>query len=168
MWSCGYSFCRALSHVYSHHQLSDVAEGLQFLHSQDVIHGNLKGVRDFSEPRFVTALTCIQSNILIDGSGFARITDFGLATVTKNLDSVRSASDYQGQAARWTAPEILKDNGAFTTAVDVFSFAMVMIEVRYEWAVFIKLWLTATWYHHRYLPTQFRSVILNLQQWWWQ
>ena len=68
----------------------------------------------------------------MDDTGYARITDFGLATVTKNLDSVRSASDYQGQAARWTAPEILKDNGAFTTAVDVFSFAMVMIEVRYE------------------------------------
>jgi len=129
-----------------------------------MIHGNLKGVRDHSEPRLVTALICIQSNALVDDTGHARITDFGLATVTKNLDSVRNASDYQGQTARWTAPEILKDNGAYTTAVDVFSFAMVMINVHYKRAVFIKLWLTATWYHHRYSPAQFRSVILSLQQ----
>ena len=33
-----------------HHQLCDTAEGLEFLHSRDVVHGNLKGVRDCSEP----------------------------------------------------------------------------------------------------------------------
>jgi len=66
----------------------------------------------------------------VDSSGRARITDFGLATVTRNLDSIRSASDDQGHTVRWTAPEILNE-GTYSKEADVFSFAMVMIEVRY-------------------------------------
>lgn len=37
------AFCETLTT----RQLSDVAEGLNYLHSCDVIHGDLKGVRDF-------------------------------------------------------------------------------------------------------------------------
>ena len=32
------------------HQLSNVAEGLYFLHSRNIIHGDLKGVRGCSRP----------------------------------------------------------------------------------------------------------------------
>jgi len=39
------------------HQLSDVAEGLNYLHSCNVIHGGLKGVRDCAGSHFVTGLT---------------------------------------------------------------------------------------------------------------
>jgi len=35
-----------LSHAYSLRQLSDVANGLCYLHSCNVIHGDLKGVRN--------------------------------------------------------------------------------------------------------------------------
>jgi len=34
----------------SHHQLSDVADGLGHLHSRNVIHGDLKGVCCYFEP----------------------------------------------------------------------------------------------------------------------
>ena len=78
---------------------------------------------------FTTGLTCAQSNILVDDTGRPRITDFGLATVTKNLDSIRSASEDEDNTARWTAPEILNDEGTYSKEADVFSFAMVMIEV---------------------------------------
>ena len=76
----------------------------------------------------------IQPNILVNNAGRARITDFGLTTVTQNLDSIRSASDDHGHTARWTAPEILKEEGLHSKEADVFSFAMVMIEVRHIWA----------------------------------
>jgi serine/threonine protein kinase len=66
----------------------------------------------------------------VDAAGHARITDFGLATVTQNLESIRSASDDHGHTARWTAPEILNEEGSYSKEADVFSFAMVMIEVR--------------------------------------
>ena len=78
---------------------------------------------------FTTGLTRVQPNILVDDTGHARITDFGLATVTQNLDSIRSASEDQGNTARWTAPEILTEQGTYSKEADIFSFAMVMIEV---------------------------------------
>jgi len=113
-----------------HHQLSNVAEGLNYLHYCNVIHGDLKGVRDCPSFRFVTALIPSQSNILVDGTGRAQITDFGLATFTQNLDSTRNALSEHGDSARWIAPEIFDNRGTSSKEGDVFSFAMVTIEVR--------------------------------------
>ena len=114
------------------HQLSDVAEGLNYLHYCKVVHGNLKGVRNCSSSRFTTILIPSQTNVLVDATGRARITDFGLAMVTQDLDSIRSASDEHGESVRWIAPEILDNRGTHTSSkeADVFSFAMVVIEVR--------------------------------------
>src|SRR5258708_2939001 len=86
-------------------QLSNVAEGLDYLHSCDVIHGDLNGVRDPFR-RLTTILTRSQSNILVDGVGHARITDFGLAVVTRNMGSMQSASIENGHSVQWIAPEI--------------------------------------------------------------
>ena len=66
----------------------------------------------------------------MDASGNARITDFGLAIVTQDLDSLRRGSDECGDDARWIAPEILENRGTYSKEADVFSFAMVTIEVR--------------------------------------
>ena len=78
----------------------------------------------------VTVLTLNQSNVLVDTTGHARIVDFGLATVTHDLDSIRGASGEHKDSTRWTAPEILDGQGTHSKEADVFSFAMVMIEVR--------------------------------------
>ena len=67
----------------------------------------------------------------MDDAGHARITDFGLATVTENMDSVKSGLDDNTHTARWVAPEILYSDGSHSKEADIFSFAMVMIEVRY-------------------------------------
>ena len=66
----------------------------------------------------------------MDASGNARITDFGLAIVAQDLDSLRRGSDECGDSARWIAPEILENRGTYSKEADVFSFAMVTIEVR--------------------------------------
>ena len=87
-------------------------------------------------------LTRAQPNILVDSAGSARITDFGLATVTQNLDSMRTGSDDKGHTARWTAPEILNEQGTYSKEADIFSFAMVMIEVRCEREIRTNLWFT--------------------------
>jgi len=80
-------------------------------------------------------LTPNQTSVLVDITGRARITDCGLAVVTRNLDSMRSAPDEHGDSARWTAPEILADRGTFSKEADVFSFAMVLIEVRCKFRI---------------------------------
>jgi len=63
---------------------------------------------------------------MVDASGCARITDFGLA---QDYGIGRGTGMAPAGTARWTAPEILEDKGALSKEADVFSFAMVMVEV---------------------------------------
>jgi len=67
----------------------------------------------------------------MDDSGHACIADFGLAMLTHNSDSMQSATLQQGHTPRWAAPEVLSE-GTYSKEADIFSFAMVMIEVRCE------------------------------------
>ena len=149
-----------LSRAYFRHQLSGVVKGLCYLHSCNVIHGDLKGVRGYSTSHF-TVLTPSQPNILVDDTGSARIADFGLTAVTQNPDSTRGASCQHGNTPRWTAPEVLK-GGIYSTEADMFAFAMVMIEVRHPLCV--GHWPTAVSYRCRYSLAHFRSVIKNLSR----
>ena len=71
-----------------------------------------------------------QPNILVDTTGRARITDFGLYSVTQNLGSISGTPAEVRNTARWIAPEILDYRGTYSKEGDVFSFAMVTIEVR--------------------------------------
>jgi len=114
--------------VLTAYKLRGVANGLKYLHSNDVVHGNLGVVRGDPSIGITIGLTCIQPNILVDDSGRARITDFGLATMPRDPDSKRAFFD--DQTVQWTAPEILNDCGTYSKEADVFSFAMVMVEVR--------------------------------------
>ena len=81
-----------------------------------------------------------QPNILVDATSHAMITDCSLAMVTQDLDSIRGAPDEYGDSTRWIAPEILDNRGAFSKEADVFSFAMVVIEVRCRFR--IDIWRT--------------------------
>ena len=111
-------------------QLSDVTKGLYYLHSRNVIHGDLKGVRRFPKSCSTSPLTSYQPNILVDDSGHARVADFGLAAVAQNFDSM-SVSAQRGHTLRWSAPEVLY-GGRCSKEADIFAFAMIMIEVRYR------------------------------------
>ena len=70
-----------------------------------------------------------QLNILVDAAGHARITDPGISMVTRNLNSIWGTSGEDVHSARWSAPEILDGLGTYSKEADVFSFAMVTIEV---------------------------------------
>ena len=85
-----------------------------------------------SESRFARVLIRLQANILVDDECHARITDFGLTIVIQNVDSIRTNSRDHGHTIQWAAPEILMGEGVHSREADVFSFAMVMIEVRCE------------------------------------
>ena len=70
---------------------------------------------------------------VVDNIPHARIADFGIATVTKNLDSIRTETRQDVHTPRWSAPEIIREQNP-TKESDVYSFAMVMIEVHREWS----------------------------------
>jgi len=64
----------------------------------------------------------------VDNAGHARLTDFGLAAIV--LDSGPAGPTRDGHAVRWAAPEILKKELPVSKKSDVYSFAMVVTEVR--------------------------------------
>ncbi|OCH91487.1 kinase-like protein, partial [Obba rivulosa] len=95
----------------------DVAEGLQYLHDLDIVHGDLKG-----------------ANILVNGQGVACITDFGLSVVLCYENNSSTASVVQG-SLRWMAPEILDpeefgvERAYLTRESDIHSFSLAMLEI---------------------------------------
>jgi len=127
-----------ISHVFL--QLVDIVHGLNYLHSQHVVHGNLKGVGELRKTRFTTSLMRhAQSNILIDSNENAVLRDFGLASMTSDVESAHASTINSAGFIRWMAPERLYifdgDPEPAPNAIratkesDMYSLAMVVIEV---------------------------------------
>ncbi|KAJ7646318.1 kinase-like domain-containing protein, partial [Mycena polygramma] len=91
--------------------LFQTADGLAYLHSQNIVHGDLRG-----------------TNVLIDDEEHSRLADFGLAIVT---DATRGTTSTVGGSTRWMAPELLDESESKrpTTASDVYAFSCLCIEL---------------------------------------
>ncbi|KAJ7126685.1 kinase-like domain-containing protein, partial [Mycena epipterygia] len=92
----------------------DVALGLEYLHNNRVVHGDLKGM-----------------NILVTPSGRACIADFGLSTMTDvmTLRFTHSTVSAHGGTARYQAPELLAGDSLNHFGSDVYAFACVCYEI---------------------------------------
>ena len=119
--------CLSCSFGNSRNQITDVSRGICYLHSRDVVHREIKGVRSHPDSDFALLLTPRQSNVLVDAGGRARIADFGLAMVTTR-EGFTIGPFQREYSPRWTAPEVLSEQSSGKPA-DIFSFAMLMIEV---------------------------------------
>ncbi|KAG6811015.1 hypothetical protein H0H92_009356 [Tricholoma furcatifolium] len=96
----------------------DVAQGLKFLHTNGMIHGDLKG-----------------KNILVNDFGRACIADFGLSSISDKeilaWTSFSSAAS-KGGTSRYQAPELFDENGeqqSNTTSSDMYAWACVAYEI---------------------------------------
>ncbi|KAG6845132.1 hypothetical protein H0H87_000368 [Tephrocybe sp. NHM501043] len=98
----------------------DTAAGIDYLHKNDIVHGDLKGV-----------------NVLVEGSGRACLGDFGLSSVT-DPDIIhwtsQSSMASHGGTARWQAPELHEtedkaDSIHNSKKSDVFAWANLCYEV---------------------------------------
>jgi len=87
----------------------DITKGLQYLHNESLVHGDLRG-----------------ANILIDDNLTANLSDFGLSLFADT--SSASVGSLVGGAARWMAPEIMKGSRP-TFAGDIYSFGCVCLEL---------------------------------------
>lgn len=119
----------AFPHTNQRHQLSDVAQGLCYLHSFNVVHGDIQGVCTHYKYSFAAGLIPCQLSILVDDSGHARITCLGEASTTNDEGSLEDYSGIGG-TSQWAAPETL-EHMVYNKKSDIFSFALVMTEVCY-------------------------------------
>ncbi|KAI0075090.1 kinase-like protein [Panus rudis PR-1116 ss-1] len=88
--------------------ISQVLEGLAYLHDQGVIHRDIKG-----------------ANILTNKDGCVKLADFGVASSTA-AGAVRD--DAVVGSPYWMAPEVIEQSGA-TTASDIWSVGCTVIEL---------------------------------------
>ncbi|CAL8467074.1 g6610 [Coccomyxa elongata] len=98
--------------------LMDIASGMDYLHSLGVLHGDVKGANVLLKTTAPTAY---------DPRGFVcKMADFGLSRVLES-DATHVSTFTYGTAA-YMAPELLQ-KGKMTRAADVYSFAMIMVEL---------------------------------------
>jgi serine/threonine protein kinase len=90
-----------------------IVKGLEYCHSQGVVHRDIKG-----------------GNILIGTDGVAKIADFGGSKLTENIGAgemmVQSAT--MAFSILWMAPEVA-NNKPYCAKIDVWSLACVVIEM---------------------------------------
>ncbi|KAJ7767194.1 kinase-like domain-containing protein, partial [Mycena metata] len=91
----------------------DVALGVEYLHSNNVVHGDLKS-----------------ANILVTSSGRACIADFGLSYITNPMTfrfTHATVERGQGGTLRYQAPELFQDEMNHFGA-DIYAFGCVCYE----------------------------------------
>ncbi|KAJ7778429.1 kinase-like domain-containing protein [Mycena metata] len=95
--------------------LSEIAQGLQYLHSCKIVHGDLRG-----------------ANILINEDWSACLADFGLSVFTNATTSIYTST--RAGSMYWMAPELIDPERfgyryARTPSSDVYAFACVCFEL---------------------------------------
>ncbi|KAF8845927.1 kinase-like protein [Paxillus ammoniavirescens] len=96
--------------------LLDIANGLHYLHSFPIIHGDLN---------------C--NNVLLDENDNARLTDFGYASLIGEIPEALAYlqwSSWRAGAVRWAAPEQIKEDiPQPMTKSDIYSFGNLAFQV---------------------------------------
>ncbi|KAF8169191.1 kinase-like domain-containing protein [Mycena galopus ATCC 62051] len=104
--------------------LYEIAQGLEYLHSHNIVHGDLRG-----------------GNILIQADWSACLADFGLSAFS---DATSLVSTNRGGNPHWMAPELLHParfglTFVRTPATDVYAFGCVCFELYTEQPPFASL-----------------------------
>ncbi|KAJ7819194.1 TKL/TKL-ccin protein kinase [Mycena olivaceomarginata] len=103
--------------------LCEVADGLNYLHENLIVHGDLTG-----------------SNILIDDEGKAKLCDFGLSSIVVEFCGTSSLTSCIGGAVRWAdaslyslsaddSDDAAQEPPTLTPRSDIYSFGSVTLEI---------------------------------------
>ncbi|KZT67854.1 hypothetical protein DAEQUDRAFT_693396 [Daedalea quercina L-15889] len=91
--------------------IHEIAKGMAYLHSKEVLHGDLKG-----------------ANVLVDDRGHCVISDFGQSEIKSEIYRLSGTPTPHG-TLRWQAPELMAGHSGLTQQIDVYAFAICCIEV---------------------------------------
>ncbi|TFK52973.1 kinase-like protein [Heliocybe sulcata] len=106
---------KTLSQTHVNRWIFEIAQGLKYLHSCGIIHGDLRG-----------------DNILISDDGKVQIADFGLVTYSEAVLGTTSKELQAAGARPWMAPEILDEldiDLRRTESSDIYAFACTIWEL---------------------------------------
>ena len=105
---------------------TDIAEGLRYLHSKNIVHGNINTSNCYIDARwnvkiadweYLTVATCQQNTLL-------------RYKPSEQEEKKDIHSDLIARGQFWQAPELLEDIFAIPNqSSDVYSFAMVLVEI---------------------------------------
>jgi len=126
--------------------LSEVTDAMIYLHSNNIIHGDLKG-----------------SNVLIDHDGTVKITNFGFYCIPY----IRSSLKFSPKTYPWSAPELI-DDALPTSQSDIYAFGILAYEAYFEGETYDKSYIDFLLTH---LPQNISSApkeIWELMQECWQ
>ncbi|CAE6465439.1 unnamed protein product [Rhizoctonia solani] len=93
---------------------AQIADGVAHLHTNGVVHGDIKG-----------------SNILVSHDYIPKLADFGTSFLSMSqytLQFTRSTGTGINSTIRYTAPEILKEETKLTTQGDIYALGMTVLE----------------------------------------
>lgn len=85
-----------------------ILSGLVFLHERNIAHRDIKG-----------------ANILVNAKGEIKLADFGMA---KHINSCSLMDSFKG-SPYWMAPEVVKEAGGSSVAVDIWSLGCTVLEM---------------------------------------
>ncbi|KAJ7443481.1 kinase-like domain-containing protein [Mycena galericulata] len=117
-------YLKVHQHANVHKMLLEIVQGLEYLHSQNIVHGDLRG-----------------ANILITENSTACLADFGLSVFT---DATASLNSDRAGCIYWMAPELIDPEYfgctyARTPASDIYAFGCVCLELYTGRAPFAEL-----------------------------
>ncbi|KAL5636239.1 hypothetical protein ACGC1H_004904 [Rhizoctonia solani] len=105
------AFLRLYPAADRHDLCVQMADGVAYLHAQNIVHGDIKG-----------------ANVLISQDGEAKITDFGTSALKEYTLEFATTRSKPGLSIRWAAPEILDEQSENSYEADVYALGMTMLE----------------------------------------
>ena len=120
-----------LTVLTSRGQLLEIARGVEYMHELNVVHKNLKIVYSFLHLHSGHALTFVQTDILVDHDGHARVAGLGAALLPSAMPGVDIDRFFHGAAPELIEHQRLRStNAEATKASDAYAFGVLALEVR--------------------------------------